>query len=193
MKILRDRPHLVEAATADPFALAPARVHEAEGRGRAAFALFQMRRHPGPLFWILPQHQTSRPMPRGLPPGVAERLHMVEAGSGTDLLWATEEVLRSQAPGLVIAEPEKPLSLTAGRRLQLAAEAGRTTGLLLILEGQGSNAAETRWKCDPLAGPADSTRHRWGLIKNKMGTCGIWALHWDGTTAACDMVSEVGE
>lgn len=189
MKILSDR----LAGAQDPLALAPARVHEAGGAGRTTFALFQMLRHPGPLLWILPRHQTSRPMPRGLPPGVAERLHMIEAQGETDLLWAAEEALRSPASGLVIAEPEKPLSLTAGRRLQLAAEAGRTTGLLLIHEGQGSNAAETRWKCDPLAGPADSTRHRWGLIKNKMGTNRFWTVQWNGATAACHMVSEAGE
>lgn len=187
MKILRDPP------AAPRIALASARVHEAEGTGRTTFALFQMLHHPGPLVWILPMHQTSRPMPRGLPPGIAERLHLIEARSETDLLWATEEALRSPAPGLVMAEPEKPMSLTAGRRLQLAAEAGRTTGLLLIREGQGSNAAETRWKCDPVAGPADSTRHCWSLKKNKAGTFGFWTVHWNGATAACHMVSEAGK
>ncbi|WP_226341138.1 ImuA family protein [Gemmobacter serpentinus] len=189
MKILPD-PAIGPGA---PFLLAPARVHEAEGEGRRTFALFQTLQHAGPLFWVLSQHQASRPMPRGLPPGVAERLHIVEARSETDLLWATEEALRSPVPGLVIAEPAKPLSLTAGRRLQLAAEAGQTTGLLLIHAGQGSNAAETRWKCDLVAGPSDSTRHRWNLNKNKKGTSGFWTLHWDGTTAACHMVSETGE
>ena len=65
MKILRDRP--LSTATTDPFSLAPARVHEAEGAGRNTFALFQASRHPGPLFWILPQHEPLRPMARGLP------------------------------------------------------------------------------------------------------------------------------
>ena len=106
-------------------------------------------------------------MPGSLPDGVAERLHLVEARSETDLLWTAEEALRARPVSLVIATPEKPISLTAGRRLQLAAEAGGTTGLMLIQEGRGSNAAETRWKCDPLPSPPNSTRHRWAHIKNK--------------------------
>lgn len=191
MKILRDRP--LSTATTDPFSLAPARVHEAEGSGRSSFALFQASRHPGPLFWILPQHEPLRPMARGLPAGIGERLHLIETRSETDLLWAIEEALRARPSGLVIGEPAKPLSLTAGRRLQLAAEAGQTTGLLLIREGQGCNAAETRWKCDPAAGAADSTRHQWSLNKNKSGTIGLWTVQWDGATTACHMVSEAGQ
>lgn len=179
-------------APADPFLLASARVHEAEGLGRSGFALYQAQRHLGQVFWILPRHETTRPMPRGLPAGLGERLQLIEARTETDLLWATEEVLRARPSGFVVAEPTKPLSLTAGRRLQLAAEAGGTTGLLLIREGQGCNAAETRWKCDPIAGPADSTRHCWRLTKNKSGTLRNWTVHWDGATAACHMVSEAG-
>ena len=183
-----------EPAYTDPFTLRPARVHEAGGRGRRAFALFQAVRHPGPLIWIAPAHAPERPMLRGLPSGVGERLHLLRPVGETDLLWCIEESLRAAPVGLVIAEPEKPLSLTAGRRLQLAAEAGRSTGLLLIREGAGSNATETRWHCAPMASPArDSTLHHWALNKNKRGTTGSWVLNWHGTTAAFHLVSEAGE
>ena len=64
-------------------------------------------------------------MLRGLPRGVGERLHLFRPSGETNLLWCIEEALRADPVSLVIAEPEKPLSLTAGRRLQLAAEAGR--------------------------------------------------------------------
>lgn len=176
------------------FALAPARVHEVEGLGCRAFALFQAVHHPGPLIWVLPPREQHLPMLRGLPDGVGDRLHVIRPASETDLLWAVEESLRASPVGLVIAEPAKPLSLTAGRRLQLAAEAGGTTGLMLIREGQGSNAAETRWHCTPVAGEArDSTLHHWSLIKNKKGTTGNWNLHWNGATAAFDLVSAAGQ
>lgn len=176
---------------ADPFDLRAARVHEAEGRGRRAFALFQATRHPGPLVWIAPAHVPELPMLRGLPRGVGERLHLFRPNGETDLLWCIEEALRAAPVGLVIAEPERPLSLTAGRRLQLAAEAGRTTGLILIREGSGSNATETRWHCEPLPDTtADSTLHRWDLNKNKKGTIGSWILNWNGATAHVHMVSE---
>ena len=178
---------------ANPFDLCPARVHEAEGRGRRAFALFQAARHPGPLVWVLPAHVPDLPMLTGLPQGIGERLHLLRPQGETDLLWCVEESLRATPIALVIAEPEKPLSLTVGRRLPLAAEAGRTTGLMLIRQDAGSNATETRWTCEPQAGPADSTLHGWSLIKNKKGTLGTWVVNWDGASAAFHMVSEAGE
>lgn len=178
----------------DPFALRPSRVHEAEGRGRRAFALFQAARHPGPLVWILPGHVPEMPMLRGLPRGVGERLHLLRPKSEIDLLWCVEEALRAAPVALVIAEPSAPLSLTAGRRFQLAAEAGRTTGLMLIQQDAGSNATQTRWHCDPMASPAaDSTLHQWDLNKNKRGTLGSWVLNWNGASADFDMVSATGE
>lgn len=189
------RPDLrMQTGQTDPFDLRAARVHEAEGRGRRAFALFQAARHPGPLVWILPSHAPELPMLRGLPRGVGERLHLLRPGGETDLLWCIEEALRAAPVGLVIAEPSSLLSLTAGRRLQLAAEAGRTTGLMLIRQDAGSNATETRWHCEPLAsGSADSTLHRWVLIKNKKGTLGNWTVNWNGASAAFHMVSEARE
>ena len=176
----------------DPFTLRPGRVHEAGGRGRRAFALFQALRHPGPLVWVLPAHIREMPLLDGLPPGVGARLHLLRPESEADLLWCIEEALRAAPIGLVIAEPRKPLSLTAGRRFQLAAEAGRSTGLLLIREAAGSNATETRWHCAPLAS-ADSTLHRWQLNRNKQGTLGSWDVNWNGATTAVDMVSATGQ
>jgi protein ImuA len=184
----------LEQQLGDLFSLRSARVHEAEGRGRRAFALFQAARHSGPLVWILPAHVPELPMLRGLPHRVGERLHLVRPSGETDLLWCVEEALRSAPVGLVIAEPDKPLSLLAGRRLQLAAEAGRTTGLILIRQNAGSNATETRWDCEPLAGPsADSTLHHWSLIKNKKGTLKNWTVNWNGTSTAFHLVSEARE
>lgn len=183
-----------DPAPADPFDLRKSRVHEAEGRGRRAFALLQAARHPGPLVWILPGHVPEVPMLRGLPQGVGDRLHLLRPASEVDLLWCMEESLRAAPVGLVIAEPEKPLSLTAGRRLQLAAEKGRTTGLVLIRQDAGSPATETRWHCEAMAGPvADSTLHDWTLTKNKKGTSGHWVVNWDGTSAAFTLVPKVGE
>ena len=183
-----------DAAPCDPFALLSRRVHEAEGRGRRAFALFQAARHTGSLIWIVPAHIPELPMLRGLPQDVGARLHVLRPVSETDLLWCIEETLRAAPVGLVIAEPSKPLELTAGRRLQLAAEAGGTTGLMLIRQNAGSNATETRWACEPLASPAaDSTLLHWSLIKNKKGATGHWTVSWNGASAAFHMVSQTGE
>lgn len=187
--ILHDRVH--RPPPVGPFTLLKARVHEAEGPGRRAFALFQTLRHPGPVLWVLPEHEPRRLMPRGLPEGLGERLMVLTPKGETDLLWCVEEALRAAPVGLVIAEPQQPLTLTAGRRLQLAAEAGRTTGLMLIREGQGSNATETRWHCEPVpAATADSTLHYWSINKNKSGTTRSWTVDWNGASAAVHMVSE---
>lgn len=186
MKTLRDRP------SSDPLALAKARVHEAEGPGRRAFAIYQGLRHPGPVVWVLPAHEPQRPLLAGLPSGLGERLMILTPKSETDLLWCVEEALRASPVALVIAEPQQPLSLTAGRRFQLAAEAGRTVGLMLIQEGQGSNATETRWHCAPLA-TTDSTLHSWSLKKNKSGTIGTLIAEWDVTSPHVHLVSQAGE
>ena len=81
--------------------------------------------------------------------------------------------------------------------MQLAAQAGHTTGLCLIPEGMGSNAAETRWHCspvfDPTGGAADSTLQCWELIKNKSGTLGAWHVRWDAAARRLYVVSPAGE
>jgi len=97
------------AAPADPLALAPGRVHEVEGCGRHAFALFQAVRHSGPLLWILPAPAAHLPMPRVLPEEVAGQLILIRPGSGTDLLRAVEDSLRSGAVG-----PGYKIRATAG-------------------------------------------------------------------------------
>lgn len=184
----------LDPASAEPLTLTARRMHEAEGFGRRSFALFQAARHPGPLIWVLPAHAPHLPMLRGLPDGVGDRLHVIRPKTEIDLLWSVEEALRAAPVGLVIAEPDKPLSLLAGRRLQLAAEAGKTTGLMLIREGAGSNAAETRWNCAPLPKEtADSTLHGWSLKKNKKGTLGTWTVTWNGATTAFNLVCATGE
>lgn len=178
---------------ATPLTLASHRMHEAGGRGRRAFALFQATRHAGPVVWIVPDHVPERPLLAGLPDGLGERLILLTPKGATDLLWSIEEALRAAPVGLVIAEPQAALTLTEGRRLQLAAEAGQTTGLMLIREGEGCPASETRWNCEPAAGPSDSTLQRWSLSKNKKGTNGEWVIDWNGAAAAFHMVSEAGE
>ena len=183
-----------EAYHGGPPALVPARVHEAQGRGRRAFALFQAARTTGVLVWILPAHIPELPFLGALPSGVNERLHLFRPTGEIDLLWAVEETLRAPAVGLVIAEPQQSLSLTAGRRLQLAAEAGQSRGLMLIRNEAGSNAAETRWVCEAVPGVwQDSTLQRWSLNKNKKGTIGSWVLNWNGTSSAFNLVSEARE
>lgn len=167
----------MESADPDPLRLRHARIHEVQGTGRDAFAIFQAARHPGPVFWACPINQRAMLYPPGMPEGLGGRIYLMRARSEVDLLWATEEALRASVTGLVVSEPQRPLSQTAGRRLQLAAEQGGTTGLMLIAPGHGSNATETRWDCRPIVHP-EGWAHHWATVKNKRGPTGEWRLRW---------------
>ncbi len=68
----------LDPAPSEPLVLAPARVHEAAGIGRRAFALFQAARHPGPLIWILAGHAAQLPMLRGLPDFLRRQLPFLQ-------------------------------------------------------------------------------------------------------------------
>lgn len=80
------------------------------------------------LAWIAPPHLPYAPaLVRG---GVdLSRTLLVHPGNGRETLWAAEQAMRSGACGVVLAwlgdADERAL-----RRLQLAAEAGRTCGML---------------------------------------------------------------
>lgn len=175
------------------------RSHEATGPGAPAFAAILCGMGKAAL-WLVEDWRGEALNPQGLAPFCdPDRLIVVHASGQTEMLAAMEEALRSGAVDTVVAELSRPLGLTEGRRLQLAAEAGRSLGLCLIAEGAGSNAAETRWHCapvfDPAADPegADSTLQDWTLKKNKSGTLGAWRVRWDGEAGRVIVVSKPGE
>ncbi|MCH8552151.1 MAG: translesion DNA synthesis-associated protein ImuA [Natronospirillum sp.] len=68
------------------------------------------------------------------------RLLVVQPGSVRDLLWTIEESLRSGTCSAVLAWPQQ-LETRAVRRLQLAAESGRSLGLLFRPERQANEAS----------------------------------------------------
>jgi len=77
-----------------------------------------------------------------------DRLIAVRAVREADALWAMEEALRCKRLAAVLGEVGG-LTLTACRRLQLAAEAGGVAGLLLRLgevRTADPSAAATRWR-----------------------------------------------
>lgn len=169
-------------------------MHEIMGPGARAFCAAQAVQGQK-LVWITAARSQERLMPATLARFLdLSGLLIVRPTTEVDLLWSAEEALRSGAARVVIAEPSRPLSLTAGRRLQLAAAAGRATGLLLISEGHGSPATETRWRISPhFAAGSDSTLLSCDLIKNKSGTFGSWMVSWDGAAHRFTVVSPAGE
>ncbi|MGQ3488991.1 ImuA family protein [Roseovarius pacificus] len=180
--------------TADiPLPLRKARVHEACGPGAVSFAAIAASR-AGPVLWVRERWLGEMINPVGLSVFFdTAHLLLAQTGDQTETLAVAEEALRDGSVPLVILEITRPLNLREGRRLQLAAKAGNTTGLCLIPEGMGSNAAETRWHCTPVFDAGDSTLMRWKIIKNKSGTLGSWHVRWNATSHRLDVVSPAGE
>ncbi|WP_316860470.1 hypothetical protein [uncultured Cohaesibacter sp.] len=200
----------------DPFAsafpLRAGRAHEVTGQGATAFAAIVCglgtKADQRPSLWLVEDWRADLINPVGLACFCdPSRLLLVRVPDQKSMLACAEEALRSGAVSCVVTELPRALSFTAGRRLQLAAEEGKSTGILMIGEGMGNNAAESRWHCAPLFSPhlhqiktvsslshsSDSTLQRWQLIKNKSGTLGCWDIIWDAETRRVIVVSEVGE
>ena len=153
---------------------------------------------PGPLLWVARQADLygAGIAGLGLDPG---RLLFVRAGGDREVLWAMEEGLRCRGLAGVLGEVAD-LERTAGRRLQLAAEAGGVTAVLLRRRlapprrAEPPSAAVTRWRVAPApSGLALSTfgplaelpgRPRWRVA---LGRCrgaapGEFLVEWDDAT-----------
>ena len=140
----------------DGMALTLARLHEVCGPARHVLAMIVAGATRGPVFWIAPAWQGDRLNPDGMRPFVQPgRFTFIHPHQPLDLLWTLEEVLRSGAVPLAVAELPEPPGLTPVRRLHLAAENGARTGAcapigLVLTPGEGgAPGVETRWHMAP--------------------------------------------
>ncbi|KZK76854.1 hypothetical protein PsW64_04699 [Pseudovibrio sp. W64] len=181
------------------FPLQVSRVHEVCGAGATAFAAMACGQADMRVLWLQTGWQIEQLNPAGLAAFMSPKnLVLVEVENHNDLLACTEDGLRSGAVDLVISVATQKLDLTAGRRLQLAAEQGGSTGILIIPEGAGSNATQTRWHCSPIfkgnhISDKNLTLQHWQLIKNKIGTLSGWKVYWDAKAHRVIVVSEDGQ
>ncbi|MEZ5714231.1 MAG: hypothetical protein R3D85_03055 [Paracoccaceae bacterium] len=170
-----------------------ARVHEACGPGAVSFAAVAAAQSAAVL-WLREAWRNEIVNPVGLSAFFdPSKLLLAQTRDQSETLAVAEEALRDGALPLVVLDITRPLDLREGRRLQLAAKAGQATGLCLIPDGMGSNAAETRWQCTPVFAADDSTLMRWEIIKNKSGTLGAWHVRWNAEARRLDVVSPAGE
>ncbi|MDB6453012.1 ImuA family protein [Falsirhodobacter sp. 20TX0035] len=131
-------------------------LHEVAGRRSAdnavaaAFIAGIAGRLPGHVLWCAPVQDIFAPglEQAGLPPG---RVIFVNAQDDRDVLACMEEGLRHGGLSTVVAEVES-LTMTASRRLHLAAKGTGTTGMVLWRGAQAEfstfgqpTAAMTRW------------------------------------------------
>lgn len=135
----------------------------------------------GPVVWIArrPNLTQAGLAAIGLDPA---RLLLVDAPKRIDALWAFEEALRCRALAAVAAEIDD-VDLTQSRRLQLAAELGGTTALLLRPPGELAlpSAARTRWRIESRPNAGEAPRWRVELARVQGGTPRTWTLATDET------------
>jgi protein ImuA len=172
---------------------------EEEGAEGAAFlagilARLEPRR---PVLWCHLRADLHAPglALHGLAP---ERLVLAQAGTEAELLWAMEEGLRCRALAAVVGELDG-LSLTASRRLQLAAEGSAIAAFALRRRRHAApvgadaqpTAAATRWRIaslpSRLSGEPGLGQPLWHieLLRCRGGRPGRWVVE------ACDATGHV--
>ena len=107
-----------------------------------------LQRQGGWLVWITPPYLPYAPALAGL--GIdLSRVLLIEPKRDRDVLWSMEKALRTSSTGMVLAWPPK-LQQGQVRRLQLAAEAGQTLGVVFNTLDYGPSPAALRLKLKPV-------------------------------------------
>jgi protein ImuA len=166
---------------------------EEDGALAAAFAALALRRLDGTVLWCAAGADLGGAGLAALGLG-PERLVVARARRHDDALWAAEEGLRAEGIAAIVAEVAA-LPDTAGRRLQLAAEAaGRPLllvrrwreAVLAARERERPSAAATRWRISALSsahapGEPGIGCPRWQveLLRCRGGRPGTWILELD--------------
>ncbi|MGB6229478.1 MAG: hypothetical protein WBF53_05060 [Litorimonas sp.] len=168
--------NVVQLDFVEPIALG--RVHEATGALRTSHALSLAARLDGRVLWIAIGHRARSLRARGLAAYCApEHLILIETANRDETLWAGEEALRCRGASLVVIDIDKGPDLFESRRLQIAAQHGGATGLVLIRRQAQSSGCETRWQCDP--DPSRQGDWSWSLTRSRRGRPRAWSVRGD--------------
>lgn len=127
---------------------------------------------------------------------------LVDPPDDASRLWVIDLALRCRAVAAVIADGSR-LDIAASRRLQLAAEAGRTLGLLArpSFELDTLSTSTTRWLIQPMLTPTVNPRWTVQLLRRKgmrplpaqpdLQRSLCWTLEYDRATGALRESSEL--
>lgn len=160
-------------ATAIVFALG--RVHEVTGDSADMFAVLVAAQMQGPVFWIGEARHIGSLAPMALQPYLdPARVTVTEGVGAKEVLWATEQALRSARGGCVVTEVDVGPNLRESRRLQIAAEESGALGLVLVHGTPQTSACETRWQCR--AHPDGDHCWVWAQTKNRKGNLKRWQV-----------------
>jgi len=170
---------------------------------KAGFVASLLGRRPGPVLWCR-SRRTALEAGDPYGPGIAglglepDRLILAEAAKPPELLWAMEEGARTKGLAAVVADGVMP-DLTAGRRLQLAAEAGQGLVLLLATGRQAAaSTALTRWfvSSAPSRPEAEGPgRPCWTveLWRCRGGRPREWMVEWDDAALSLSVVPPMAD
>lgn len=157
----------------------------ASTNGFIAGLLGKLMKSDGMCLWISTQ-RTIFPPALSLFGLVPDKIVFIDTVKRKDALWAIEEGLKCSTLAAVIGEL-KELSFTESRRLQLAVEQSRVTGLIHRFRPKSENtvACIARWKVKPLASETEEGMPGPGypawqvqLAKVRNGTPGTWEVAW---------------
>ena len=193
-------------------------LHEVAGAGPeiehgAAATLFIagiLARGTGTVLWAVERHDLFAPglAGAGLHP---DRVIFVEAGRPTGVLLVLEEGLRHGGLAGVVGELSGRLTLTAARRLHLAAEASGVVVLLLRRSRKHDDpalvepsAAATRWRVAALPSPPalaafpgtpglGPARWRLELLRCRGGEAASWIVEACDATGRLRVVAELAD
>ena len=117
----------------------------------------------------------------------SDHLIVARGRNDTEILWAMEEGLRSASLAAVLGEAAT-ITPTAARRLQLAAESGGVTALLLRpTVPAAASPATTRWRVAPAPNQAADEKIgiRWKveLLRCRGTAPRTWIVEWRNGTA----------
>jgi protein ImuA len=154
--------------------------------GFIAGMISSLMRDSGAVVWISTARKIFPPALKsfGIQP---DRFIFVDLKNEKDVMWAMDEALKCDALSAVVAEMQD-LSFTESRRLQLAVERSRVTGLVLRTNARkiSTTACVSRWKISPAASESINGLPGIGfpqwkveLLRMRNGKPGSWKVKWE--------------
>jgi protein ImuA len=131
----------------------------------------------------------------------ADRILFIEAGKNIEALWAIEEALKCDKITAVVGEVPD-LSFTESRRLQLAVESSKVTGLIHRCYPRQENtvACVSRWYIKPVSSQTEDNMPgvgfpKWEVTLSKIrnGHPGTWMVEWIANNFAISTMGEASK